>query len=47
MMLNEGKQGIDEDDYELVEYKKSGIKRKSKTKSVAPAKLEVGSCYSF
>lgn len=48
MMLNDGKKGIDEDDYELIQYKRGGsIKRKSKGKSVEPVKLEVGSCYNF
>lgn len=48
MMLNDGKRGIDEEDYELVEYKKGkGIKRKSERKPKGSAKLEVGQCYKF
>jgi hypothetical protein len=47
MMLNEGKKGVDEDDYELVEYKKGKAFQRKNKKSAPTTKLEVGSCYNF
>lgn len=47
-MLSEGKKGVDEGDYELVEYKKGkAFKRKPGKKETSPVKLEIGSCYNF
>lgn len=46
-MLNEGKKGVDEADYELVEYKKGKTFKRNGKKSSEPVKLEIGSCYNF